>query len=185
MGMVIGPLLRSSVESVAKLPAELTVPTILLQEPEERIHAGQLGAPLLYSFPLGGEPEVIQFANELSGDLEQREVFVLVENSPLGERLVRNFENAWRLNNNPPAKVRKVVSEESWFAIHEELRERLLTATEEDESYDPTGLVPVYLAEPRQVAVFAAGGPEFSSQARRQRAVGPCGLHDGCYPRRH
>lgn len=163
-GMVIGPLLRSSVERIAQLPPEFTVPTILLQEPEERIHAGQLGAPLLYSFPLGGEPEVVQFAKELSGEAELSEVFVLAENSPLGDRLVRTFDNAWRLERNLPAKVRKVVSDESWFTIHEEIRESLLLDL--DEEAKPTGLVPVYQAEPKHVAVFAAGGPEFASQAR-------------------
>lgn len=162
-GLVVGPLLRSSVERVAQLPAEFTVPTILLQEPEERIHAGQLGAPLLYSFPLGGEPEIVQFASELSRETGIREVFVLAENSPLGDRLVRTFENAWRLKGNPPAKVRRVVSEESWIGIHEELRASL---EDEEEGGEATGLVPVYLAELRNVSVFAAGGPEFASQAR-------------------
>ena len=163
-GMVVGPLLRSSVGQVSELTADLTVPTILLQEPQERIHAGQLGAPLLYSFPLGGEPEVVQFANELSGELGLREVFVIAEGSPLGDRLVSTFENAWRFKGNPPANIRTVTSEESWISIHEELRKSLLSGS--DSGAEATGLVPVYLAEPKHVAVFAAGGPEFASQAR-------------------
>ena len=162
-GMIIGPLLRSSVERVARLPGRDTVPTLLLQEPSAATHAGQLGTPLLYTFPLGGEPEVVQFANETGVLVPAQPAFVVVENSPLGERLVQTFEHAWRLTGNQPAMIRTVHDNDTWVAIHEELREALTVKKEEAQFADYPRLSERPAGPP---AIFAAGGPEFASQAR-------------------
>lgn len=164
-GMIIGPLLRSSVEQVAQLPAETTVPTILLQEPSRTTHAGQLGAPQLYSFPLGGEVEILQLAQQADQDLGTWSVYVMVENSPLGRRLEQTFLKSWRLAGRDDAKVRSVVGNDSWQPLHDEVRfdlsepdKKAIAKTEE------TGIPLV--ERPDYVAVFAAGGGEFASQTR-------------------
>ena len=169
-GMIIGPILRTSVERIARLSGLITVPTILLQDPGTQTFAGQEGASLLYSFPLGAEPEIIQFANQAIGPQQIPEVYVLAENSALGDRLVKTFQRAWRATGAKRVNVRKVVAPEMWVGIHNELRNFLITAEERHEEAQEQRLqlsVPVEAEdEPPHPAVFAAGGSGFASQAR-------------------
>lgn len=171
-GIIIGPLLRTSVERVAALPGRVAIPTILLQDAGQRTFAGQEGASLLYSFPLGAEPEIIQFATQAIGLANQREVFVLAENSALGERLSRSVQRVWRELGARPVQVRKILSPESWVEIHNELREFLITEFERLEALKEEGVaveLPATEAlevQPLPPAVFAAGGSEFISQVR-------------------
>lgn len=145
-GIVVGPLIRSAVEQVASLPAQSTVPTLLLQLPARDTHAGQIGAPPLYVFPLGGEAEIIQFG-QLIRDADYTAIHVVVENSPLGSRLARAFDFHRPRYRRVIPNSHRIVNAESWNNIHVELRE-LIGETAEG------------------VAVFAAGTAEFVSQAR-------------------
>ena len=171
-GIIVGPLLRTSVARIAGLAGRINVPTILLQDTGQRTFAGQAGAPLLYSFPLGAEPEIIQFATLAIGLANQREVYVLAEDSPLGARLVPTFQRIWRERGARPLNVRQIVSPEVWVEIHNELREFLITGEERLEALKEEGveveLPPAEELEPQPLppAVFAAGGSEFISQVR-------------------
>ena len=144
--VVVGPLVRSSVEQVARLPLESTVTTLLLQLPERGTHAGQIGAPPLFAFPLGGEAEIIQFSR-LTSKAEFTSVHVVLENSQLGEKLGRVFDfHRPRLRNLIP-QTHRIINAESWNQLHVQLRKLVSKSAQ-------------------GVAVFAAGGGEFASQAR-------------------
>lgn len=157
-GMVVGPLLRGSVEFVSRLPVANTVPTILLQEPPVPVHAGQIGSAPLYSFPLGGEVEIMQLAAQASS-AGTWSVFVMVDDSDFGRRLEKTFNKAWRLVGNSRAKIRTVVGQESWKSLHDEVRDSIAPPAKGKEE---GSVLPRFDFH----AVFAAGSAEFASQTR-------------------
>lgn len=155
---VVGPLLRSSVELVAGLEAEETVPTLLLQDAPRRTFAGQIGALPLYSYPLGAEAEVEQFGALAVAEHPRRDIYILAQPGALGRRLVAMFSRRWTPRPAYALRVRTVANAEAWLALHKELRELL------DDTKDKDGGAPREEAHPP--AVFVAGDAEFASQAR-------------------
>ena len=166
-GVIVGPLLRSSVNLVSQLPIEATIPTLLLQEPDEAIHAGQLGTPSLYTFPLGVESEVIQFANFISKEYEDQDVILIADATRLSNRLIRTFAQTWKKISTKPYKLKIVVNAETWLEVHDELKEYIFRTREYDE--DGNEIVAVEdLDRNTKVppAIFIIGNSEFASVAR-------------------
>ena len=155
---VVGPLLRSSVELIAALEAQETVPTMLLQDVARPIFAGQIGALPLYSYPLGAEAEVEQFRVLALAEHPRRDIYILAQPSGLGRRLVGMFSRRWSPGPDYALRVRTVTNAEAWLALHKELRELIDDGKKEDKDAPREEIHPP--------AVFVAGDAEFASQAR-------------------